>query len=135
MAGDTAVLEHYLAPLRRHLEPADVTELVVNRPGEFAVERLGGWEWHDAPELTEAALRPLAVAAAAVTTQDVTAETPICSTVLPTGERCQVVLPPAAEHISLTLRKPSATTFGMEDFVRAGLFDDVSLAKDALKAE
>ena len=104
MAGDTAVLEHYLAPLRRHLEPADVTELVVNRPGEFAIERLSGWAWFEAPELTEATLRPLAVAAAAVTTQDVTAETPICSTVLPTGERCQIVLPPAAEHVSLTLR-------------------------------
>lgn len=135
MAGDTAVLEHYLAPLRRHLEPADVTELVVNRPGEFAVERLGGWEWHDAPDLTEAALRPLAVAAAAVTTQDVTVETPICSTVLPTGERCQIVLPPAAEHVSLTLRKPSAVTFGMAEFVAAGLFDAVSLSTDALKPD
>ena len=96
MAGDTAVLEHYLAPLRRYLEPPDVTELVVNGPGAFAVERLRGWEWFEAPDLTEKALRPLAVAAAAVTTQDVTAETPICSTVLPSGERCQIVLPPAA---------------------------------------
>jgi hypothetical protein len=59
-------LDHYLAPLRRHLEPPDVTELVVNRPGEFAIERLGGWEWVQADDLTEAALRPLAVAAAAV---------------------------------------------------------------------
>ena len=135
MVGDTAVLEHYLAPLRRHLQPADVTELVVNRPGEFAVERLGGWEWHDAPDLTEAALRPLAVAAAAVTTQDVTSETPICSTVLPSGERCQIVLPPAAEHVSLTLRKPSAKTFGLAEFAKAGLFDAVSLSSDALKPE
>lgn len=135
MAGDTAVLDHYLAPLRRHLEPADVTELVVNRPGEFAVERLGGWTFRDAPELTEAALRPLAVAAAAVTAQDVTAETPICSTVLPSGERCQIVLPPAAEHVSLTLRKPSAATFGLDDFVRAGLFEAVSLTSHALKPE
>src|SRR6201996_1256678 len=135
MAGDTAVLDHYLAPLRRYLEPPDVTELVVNRPGEFAIERLGGWEWVQADDLSEAALRPLAVAAAAVTVQDVTAETPICSTVLPSGERCQIVLPPAAEHVSLTLRKPSAATFGMEDFVRAGLFDNVSLATDTLKPE
>ena len=135
MAGDTAVLEHYWAPLRRHLEPDDVTELVVNRPGEFAVERLDGWQWFEAPELTEAALRPLAVAAAAVTTQDVTAEALICSTVLPTGERCQIVLPPAAEHVSLTLRKPSATTFGMEDFVASGLFDNVSLAVETLKSD
>jgi type IV secretion system protein VirB11 len=133
--GDTAVLEHYLAPLRRRLEPADVTELVVNRPGEFAVERLGGWQWFEDLDLTEASLRPLAVAAAAVTAQDVTSETPICSTVLPTGERCQIVLPPAAEHVSLTLRKPSATTFGMAEFTEAGLFDAVSLSNDVLKPE
>jgi type IV secretion system protein VirB11 len=135
MAGDTAVLQHYLAPLRVHLEPGDVTELVVNRPGEFAIERPGGWQWQEAPDLTEAALRPLAIAAAAVTSQDVTAETPICSTVLPTGERCQIVLPPAAEHVSLTLRKPSAKTFGLADFARSGLFDAVSLASDDLKPE
>ncbi len=135
MAGDTAVLQHYLAPLMAHLEPSDVTELVVNRPGEFAIERLGGWSWREAPELSEASLRPLAIAAAAVTAQDVTAETPICSTVLPTGERCQIVLPPAAEHVSLTLRKPSAVTFGLEDFVKAGLFESVSLANDAMKPE
>jgi type IV secretion system protein VirB11 len=135
MAGDTAVLQHYLAPLRRHLEPTDVTELVVNRPGEFAVERLGGWQWFEAPELTEAALRPLAVAAAAVTTQDVTSEMPICSTVLPTGERCQIVLPPAAEHVSLTLRKPSTAAFGMTDFAKAGLFDAVSVSAGGLNAD
>jgi len=135
VAGDTAVLQHYLTPLRVHLEPGDVTELVVNRPGEFAIERPGGWQWQEAPDLTEAALRPLAIAAAAVTSQDVTAETPICSTVLPTGERCQIVLPPAAEHVSLTLRKPSAKTFGLEEFARSGLFDAVSLASDDLKPE
>ena len=135
MPGDTSVLQHYLAPLRTRLEPDDVTELVVNRPGEFAIERLGGWEWHDAPELTESSLRPLAIAAAAVTAQDVTAETPICSTVLPSGERCQIVLPPAAEHVSLTLRKPSAVTFGMTEFVKAGLFEAVSVSHEALKAE
>src|ERR1700744_1920968 len=135
MAGDTAVLQHYLAPLRRYLEPSDVTDLVVNRPGEFAIERLGGWQWIEDETGSEATLRPLAVAAAAVTGEDATAETPICSTVRPTGERCQIVLPPAAEHVSLTLRKPTAVTFGMEDFVRAGLFEAVSLSSTALKPE
>lgn len=135
MAGDTAVLEHYLAPLRRRLEPADVTELVVNRPGEFAVETLQGWAWYEDPELTEAALKPLAIAAAAVTAQDVTREAPICSTVLPSGERCQIVLPPAAEHISITLRKPSERVMAMEDFTAAGLFDGVSVVRASLRPE
>lgn len=123
MAGDIEVLRHYLEPLMAHLAVEGVTELVVNRPGEFAVERGDGWTWFEARELTEAFLRPLAIAAAAVTRQDVTAAAPICSTVLPSGERCQIILPPAAEHISLTLRKPSARTFGLDELVQAGLFE------------
>jgi type IV secretion system protein VirB11 len=128
MPAETPVLDHYLAPLRPHLDAPGVTELVINRPGEFAVERDGGWTWHEAPELTEAWLRPLAVAAAAATAQDVTPDAPICSTVLPSGERCQIVLPPAAEAISLTLRKPSPVTLTLADFTAAGLFAAVAPA-------
>jgi type IV secretion system protein VirB11 len=64
---DTSVLDHYLAPLRPFLEPAAVTEVVINRPGEVGVEADGTWRWFEAPELTEAWLRTLAVAAAAYT--------------------------------------------------------------------
>ena len=135
MTPDHAVLRHYLAPLQAHLEPPDVTELVINRPGEFAVERAGRWRWFEAPELTAESLEPLAVAAAAFTAQDVTRDAPICSTVLPTGERCQIVLPPAAEHLSLTLRKPSAVTLDMAAFEAAGLFEAVSVAGRAADPE
>lgn len=131
MTPDTPVLDHYLRPLRPHLDAPGVTELVVNRPGEFAVERDGAWAWHEAPELTEAWLRPLAVAAAAATAQDVTPERPICSTVLPGGERCQIVLPPAAEHLSLTLRKPSAVTLSLSDLAQGGFFSEVARAATA----
>jgi type IV secretion system protein VirB11 len=134
VAGDTTVLEHYLRPLRPHLDAPGVTELVVNRPGEFAVERDGTWEWFEAPDLTEAWLRPLAVTAAAATAQDVTAETPICSTVLPSGERCQIVLPPAAEAITLTLRKPAPVALTLDDFAAGGLFDAVQTAAPDLQA-
>lgn len=101
MAHDTAVLQHYLKPLQACLEPGGVTEVVVNRPGELGIEREGGWEWRASPDLTETWLSTLAKAA--FTAQDVTPETPICSTVLPGGERCQIVIPPAAERLSLTL--------------------------------
>ncbi|HEX5264392.1 MAG TPA: P-type DNA transfer ATPase VirB11 [Phenylobacterium sp.] len=132
MPRDATVLQHYLAPLQRCLEPDDVTELVINRPGELALERTGGWEWREEPELTETWLATLAKAAAAFTAQDVTDETPICSTVLPLGERCQIVLPPAAERISLTVRKPSAITRNLDAFARDGLFDDVAVASPDL---
>jgi type IV secretion system protein VirB11 len=65
----------------------------------------------------------------------VTPETPICSTVLPNGERCQIVIPPAAERLSLTLRKPSEATFDLDAFARSGLFDDVALATNDLAPE
>src|SRR5690606_19421170 len=70
LMGDTAILDHYLAPLRPLLEPDDVTELVVNRPGEVGVERDGRWAWSSEPRLSEPWLRTLAVAAAAYTRQD-----------------------------------------------------------------
>ena len=132
MAQDDTILRHYLAPLEAHLAPEDVTELVINRPGELAVEQAGNWIWRAVPELTEAWLHTLATAAAAFTSQDVTAENPICSTLLPQGERCQIVLPPAAQQIALTLRKPSAVTLDLEALTRQGLFEDVRQANDQL---
>nr|WP_312119751.1 P-type DNA transfer ATPase VirB11 [Brevundimonas diminuta] len=123
--GDTAILDHYLAPLRPLLEPDDVTELVVNRPGEVGVERDGRWAWSSEPRLSEPWLRTLAVAAAAYTRQDVGADRPICSTVLSGGERCQIVLPPVAPAgtVSLTIRKPSRRRLTLEDFEAGGLFE------------
>ncbi|MFN3585802.1 P-type DNA transfer ATPase VirB11 [Phenylobacterium sp.] len=126
MTYDAAILTHYLAPIRSALDTPDVTEVVVNRPGEFGVEERDGWRWVLAPQLTAEALTRIAVAAAAATCQDVGPERPVCSTVLPTGERCQVVLPPAAEQVSLTLRKPSATAFALEDLAAAGFFDEAA---------
>src|SRR3546814_1892060 len=90
---DTAVLRHYLAPLLPLLEPEDVTELVVNRPGEAGIEDRQGWRCQEMPELDSDWLSTLAVAAASITHQDIDGQYPICSTVLPGGERCQIVIP------------------------------------------
>lgn len=130
--GDTAVLDHYLKPLRPLLEPEDVNELVVNRPGEVGVERSGRWIWHDTPQLSEPWLRTLAVAAAAYTRQDVGSDRPICSTILPGEERCQIVLPPVAPKgtVSLTIRKPSKRRLTLEDFRTGGLFDQTAVAHE-----
>ena len=42
---NTAVLDSVTAPLRKYLDDARVTELVINRPGEVGIERRGGWTW------------------------------------------------------------------------------------------
>ena len=135
MTYDAAILDHYLAPLRGHLDAPGVMELVVNRPGEFALETEAGWRWIVAPELTAEVLSRIAVAAAAATRQDVTAERPICSTVLPSGERCQIVLPPAAEQVSLTLRKPNDRAFSLADLEQSGYFEGACASRLDLRRD
>ena len=89
-----AVLLHVTAPLRKYLDDERVTELVINRPGEVGIERRGGWTWESEPSLDFKNLMALATAAAAFTSQDVTRENPIVSTIFPTGERVQIIVPP-----------------------------------------
>ena len=118
---------HNAEPISRHLERADVTELVINEPGWIGLETRAGWEWHAEPRLDNAALMTLAKLIAGCTKQDVNAEYPIVSSVLPGGERAQVVVPPAVEQgfVSITVRKASGVTMDIEDFERAGLFSEV----------
>ena len=127
---NTAILDHAVRPLRRYLDEDDVTEVVINEPLVIGVERHGGWTWEDEPDLTLEALNGLARAAAAFTSQDVTRETPICSTVFPTGERVQLVLPPVVPDgtVSITVRKPSTKTMTMADFEASGLFAETKVA-------
>ena len=136
MIKDTVFLRHALAPVQPLLEPDDVTEVVINRPGEIGVERKGGWQWHDVPAMDAALLRQLAVSAASYTEQDVDESRPICSTILPGNERCQIVIPPAVEsgQLSVTIRKPSSVDFAIEDLKAAGLFDDAKVAATTLSS-
>ena len=127
---NTAILDHAVRPLRRYLDEDHVTEVVINEPSIIGVERHGGWTWENEPDLTLEALNGLARAAAAFTSQDVTRETPICSTVFPTGERVQLVLPPVVPDgtVSITVRKPSTKTMTMADFEASGLFAETKVA-------
>lgn len=132
--SDTAVLRHYLAPILPLLEPAEVTELVINKPGEVGIEDHLGWHWHTVPELDSEWLATLAVAAASFTRQDVNAETPICSTILPGGERCQIVIPSVTPTgaPSFTVRKPSRVTLAIDELARVGLFAGTRAAAQGL---
>lgn len=135
MIQDHAILAYYLAPLQPWLALPDLTELVINRPGEVGMERAGVWTWAQAGELSEIWLTTLAQAAAAYTAQDVGPGHPICSTVLPGGERCQIVLPPVTSCPSLTLRKAAPLDLSLNALAQQGLFAEAGLEDRARTAE
>lgn len=128
---DQSILLHHLEPLRALLDAADVTELVINKPHEIGIESSKGWEWIAAEHLSTPWLETLANSMANYTRQKVGPSTPICSTSLPTGERVQIVAPPACDlgNYSITIRKPSTRTFGLAELDAGGLFEHTRIAR------
>lgn len=119
-------LAAYLSPLRQLLA-GDVTEVVVNRPGEAWTEGSTGWQRHDVPELTFSHLMQLATLCASSSQQKIDDQMPLLSAALPSGERIQVVVPPGTTSncVSFTIRKPSKIRLSLEDYERSGAFDDI----------
>jgi len=123
-------LHSYLTPFAAILARVDVTDIYVNRPGEIWVETLGGVvEHHTAPTLTRDVLDRLARQLAAFSHQGVNREHPLLSAALPSGERVQFIIPPATRgEPALAIRKHTSSDMGLEDYVAAGAFEDLTNA-------
>ena len=130
-------LDLALEPLKLWLSEDRVTEISINRPGEVFVERLGdvSMQRYEVPTLTADRIRHLAERVASATEQSVNAETPLISAALPTGERFQAILPPAApDGGAISIRRQvvrDLTTYessGSLGFVRVA--SDIGLSED-----
>lgn len=99
-----------------------VTEFAVNKPGSLWLEDSNGWRQQEEPMLTINNLQGLATAIAVFNNKPLDRDNPIGSFTLPDGERCQIVLPPAAEDgtVNMTIRKPSANRFTLCDYEQTG---------------
>ncbi len=95
-------LKTYLKPFAHWLDQGDVTEILVNRPGEAWIERSGrpDMERVEIAELTDDLLSRLAGQVARTTHQGVNRENPLLAATLPGGERIQMVEFSGAEAIS-----------------------------------
>ncbi len=118
-------LSSYLAPFAQWLDAGDVTEILVNRPGEVWTERIGAaeMECHEAPSIDAQLLERLAHQIARINHQGVSRETPLLAAVLPGGARVQMVLPPATRgDVALAIRKHIVHDLTLEDYLAAGGF-------------
>lgn len=118
-------LSAYLAPLAPWLSRPDVTDVLINRPGEIWVETADGAMCREpADELNEMALQRLARQIAAASHQGVNREQPLLSATLPDGARVQVVAPPATRGgLAMAVRKHRISDLSVGDLARDGLFD------------
>lgn len=131
-------LSAYLAPLAPWLSRPDVTDVLINRPGEVWVETTGGAMCREpANELNEQALQRLARQIAAASHQGVNREQPLLSATLPDGARVQVVAPPATRGgLAMAVRKHLISDLSVADLAKDGLFDaahrtDAAKVRDA----
>jgi type IV secretion system protein VirB11 len=139
-APDSSALELTLRALRPWLARAEVTDLCINRPGELFLDTRTGWQREPVPFADFGWCQRLAKLVANSTRQRIDEESPLLSAALPSGERIQIVLPPAttAGCVAITIRRPSESVWSLEELAGRGLFARtrrVGLALDPVESE
>jgi len=132
--AEASSLDLTLRGLRPMLANPEVTELCINRPGEAFLELRSGWRREVLPFADFDWCRRLAKLVANSTRQRIDEESPLLSAALPSGERVQIVLPPATTPgcVAITIRRPSDQVWTIEELARSGIFRATRRASDAL---
>ena len=112
-------LRPFLPGLESVLEDEDVSEIMINGPGNVWIESRGEIREHPAPGLDRAALDRAAIQIARPLGLD-PATAPILDARLDDGSRVAICVPPAAPHVAITIRRFGKRSFSPEDLVRFG---------------
>jgi len=123
-----------LGPL---LATPEVTEICINRPGEAFLETSTGWRQVSAGFASFDWCHRFAKLVANSTHQRVDEQSPLLSASLPSGERVQIVLPPAtsAGCVAITIRRPSNQVWSIEELAIRGVFHKTAQAHGADRTE
>ena len=127
-ASGLAHLKPFLPGLEPLLEDAEVSEIMINGPGNVWIEAKGRLTAHAAPGLDESALLRAAIHIARPLGLD-PATTPIIDARLDDGSRVAICVPPASPHVAITIRR-----FGKRTFSAADLVEQKALPENVLKA-
>ena len=115
--------EGLLFPLNRFLQDKAVSEILINKPQEVFVERHGVMERHALPSLDATHIRRLFTFIANENRQNLSDTSPILSGNLYDNSRVQLVIPPAARHHTLSIRRPSIQKRTLTDYKSSGFYD------------
>jgi type IV secretion system protein VirB11 len=129
-----SALDLTLQALRPLLADPEVTEVCINRPLEAFVETRTGWRHQSLPFADFDWCRRLAKLVAHSTRQRIDETSPLLSASLPSGERIQIVLPPATTLgcVAITIRRPSDKVWTIDELAARGIFRTARPASQAL---
>lgn len=108
-------------PLADLLDRDDVYDLCINAPHLVYLSTSKGWEKVERPEITQAWCESFIKVVSNHASQITDRNSPLLSTELETGERIQAVVPPAAKHHSITIRRPQKNFIPIENYTNSGL--------------
>ena len=127
-------LEHlkpFLPGLESALEDSEVSEIMINGPGNVWVERAGRLKAHDAPDLDESVLLRAAIHIARPLGLD-PASSPIVDARLDDGSRVAICVPPASPTVAITVRRFGKRAFSAEDLVAQGALPEAVRAAERM---
>lgn len=115
---EAVYLQTWLKPFADWLQRNDVSEILVNRPGEAWVEVAGErcMRRLEMPDVDDVLLSRLAAQIARVTHQGINRENPLLAASLPSGERVQLIGPPAAAHWVMAIRRHHMVDLDIEAY-------------------
>ena len=113
------LLKPFLPGLEAALEDPDVSEIMINGPGNVWLEGHGRLSQIDAPALDAAALERAAIHIARPLGLD-PATTPVLDARLGDGSRVAICVPPASPHVAITVRRFGKRSFSAAQLVEQG---------------
>ena len=113
------LLKPFLPGLEAALADPDVSEIMINGPGNVWLEGHGRLTQIDAPALDAAALERAAIHIARPLGLD-PATTPILDARLDDGSRVAICVPPASPHVAITVRRFGTRAYSATQLVEQG---------------
>jgi type IV secretion system protein VirB11 len=132
--AEASALALTLRALRPLLSRDDVMELCINRPHEAFLETQSGWQREHVPFADFNWCGRLAKLIANSTQQRIDATSPLLSASLPSGERVQIVMPPATTPgcVAIAIRRPAERVWSIEELAGRGIFRRAKQAAQCL---
>ena len=135
VVSEASALALTLRALRPYLS-ADVMELCINSPYEAFLETATGWRREQLAFADFDWCSRLAKLVANSTQQRIDSTSPLLSASLPSGERVQIVMPPAttAGCVAICIRRPAHRVWTVDELASRGIFRHAKAASLELDA-